>query len=67
MWPMKKDEEMIMERTKMKMQRRVKGVTLWDRMRSTDMRKELRVEGIVDKMREGRLGWYGHCKRKGKR
>ena len=64
---MKKDEEMIMERTKMKMLRRIKRVTLWDRMRSTDMRKELRVEGIVDKMREGRrLEWYGHCKRKEK-
>ena len=39
-----------MGKTEMKMLRRIKEVTLTDGMRSTDIRKELRMERIADGM-----------------
>ena len=39
---------------------RIKGVTLRDRVKSVDIRKELVVSSIQEKVREMRLGWYGH-------
>ena len=34
-----------------------------DRVRSVDIRKELRVSSIHEKVREMRLRWYGHMQR----
>ena len=41
----------------------INGVTLRDRVRSVDIRKELRVSSIHEKVREMRLRWYGHMQR----
>ena len=38
-------------------------MTLRDRMRSEDIRRELRVESITTKIRTARLRWYGHVRR----
>ena len=40
--------------------RRIKGVTLRDRVKSVDIRKELGVSSILEKVREMRLCWCGH-------
>ena len=47
----------------MRMLRRIKGVTLRDRIKSVDIRKELDVSNIQEKVREMRLRWYGHMQR----
>ena len=62
-WTVRKKEEQIIEKTEMKMLRRIKGVTLRDRVKSVDIRKELGVSSIQEKVREMRLRWYGHMQR----
>ena len=47
----------------MRMLRRIKGVTLRDRVKSVDIRKELGVSSIQEKVREMRLRWYGYMQR----
>ena len=47
----------------MRMLRRIKGVTLRDRIKSVDIRKELGVSSIQEKVKEMRLHWYGHIQR----
>ena len=58
-----KKEEQILEKTEMRMLRRIKGVTLRDIVKSVDIRKELGVSSIQEKVREMRLRWYGHMQR----
>ena len=46
--------------TEMKMLRRINGITLKDKQRNEDIRAELKVVNILDKVRQARLRWYGH-------
>ena len=62
-WTVRQKEEQIFEKTEMRMLRRIKGVTLRDKEKSVDIRKELGVNGIHQKVREIRLCWYGHMQR----
>ena len=48
----------------MRMLRRIKGVTVKDKMKSDGIRKELGVGSIKSKDRESRLRWLGHVHRK---
>ena len=52
-WTVRKKEEQILEKTEMRMLRRIKGVTL----------RELGVNSIQEKVREMRLRWYGQMQR----
>ena len=47
----------------MRMLRIMKGVTLRDKVKSVDIRKELGVNSITEKVIEMRLRWYGHMQR----
>ena len=40
-WTVRKKEEQILKKTEMRMLRRIKGVTLRDRVKSVDIRKTL--------------------------
>ena len=62
-WTVRKKEEQILEKTEKMMLRRIKGVTLKDKVKSVDIRKELGVTSIQEKAREMRLRWYGHMQR----
>ncbi|GFS27375.1 hypothetical protein ElyMa_005263000 [Elysia marginata] len=44
--------------------RRIKGLTLKDKMKSEDIRKELGVGSVKSKARESRLRWFGHVHRR---
>ena len=45
-WTFRKKEEQILEKTEMRMFRRIKVVTLRDKVKSVDIRKELEVNSI---------------------
>ena len=62
-WTVRKKEEQILEKTEMRMLRRIKGVILRDKVKSVDLRKELGVISIQEKVKEMRLHWYGHMQR----
>ena len=62
-WTVREKEGQFLEKTEMRMLRRIKGVTLRDKVKSVDIRKELGVNSIQDKVREMRLRWYGHMQR----
>ena len=63
-WATGVKEENILKKTEMRMLRRIKGVTVKDKMKSEDIRKELGVGSIKSKARESRLRWFGHVHRK---
>ena len=49
------------EKTDMRMLKRIKSVTLRDKIKSVDIKTELAVN--ITKVREIRLHWYGHRQR----
>ena len=53
-----------MERTEMRMIRWLCGVSVKESQPSTELRRRLCVEAIVDVTRRRRLGWHGHAERK---
>ena len=58
-WTVRKKEEQILEKTEMRILRRITGVTLRDKVKSVAIRKELGVNSIQEKVREMRIRWYG--------
>ena len=63
-WTLRKKEEQLLERTEMKMLRRILGVTLRDKIRNEEIRRRTRVTSIVKKVEIGRLRWFGHVVRR---
>jgi len=60
-WTLERREEKRLEKTEMRMLRRILGLTLRDKKRNDDIRRILRVACITDKVREARLRWLiGH-------
>ena len=62
-WTVRKKEEQILEKTEMRILRSIKGVILRDKAKSVDIRNELGVNSMQEKVREMRLRWYGHMQR----
>lgn len=62
-WTVRWKEERMLKITETKMLCHIVGVTLWDRKRSGDIRRELRVDSITNKTQLARLRWYGHLQR----
>ena len=62
-WTVGKKEEQILEKTDNRMLRRIKGVTLRDKVNSLDIRKELGVNSLKEKVRDMKLCGYGHMER----
>ncbi|XP_047499241.1 uncharacterized protein LOC125045798 [Penaeus chinensis] len=54
-WTMGKKEERILEATEMRMVKRIKGVTLRER---TDIRRELEMSDINEKVKVIRMRWH---------
>ena len=62
-WTVGNKEEHILEKTEMRMLRRIKGVALRCKLKTVDIRTELRMNSTQEKVREMRLHWYGHMQR----
>ena len=54
-----KKKEKILGLTEMRMLQRIRGVTLKARRRNKEIRKELMVANILEKVRDMRSRWFG--------
>ncbi|KAD3069016.1 hypothetical protein E3N88_36896 [Mikania micrantha] len=63
-WPIKKNQARKLETAEMRMLRWMCGHTRIDRIRNEVFRERLQVANISDKVREGRLRWFGHVRRR---
>ncbi|GJZ32301.1 retrovirus-related pol polyprotein LINE-1 [Tanacetum coccineum] len=63
-WPIMKAQTTRVEVAELRMLRWICGKTMIDMIPNGVFRAELDVDSIVDKMREGRLRWFGHVKRR---
>ncbi|KAD7116787.1 hypothetical protein E3N88_04055 [Mikania micrantha] len=63
-WPIKKIQARKLETTEMRMLRWMSGHTRIDRIRKEVIRERLGVACISNKVREGRLRWFGHVRRR---
>ncbi|GJX24994.1 reverse transcriptase domain-containing protein [Tanacetum coccineum] len=63
-WPITKALANRMEVTELRMLRWTCGKTLLDMIPNGVYRAQLEVETIINKMREGRLRWFGHVRRR---
>ncbi|KAE8716647.1 putative peroxygenase 4-like isoform X1 [Hibiscus syriacus] len=59
-WAIKKDHVRRMEAAEMRMLRWACGRTLWDMTPNSAIRMSLGVVLVSEKLREGRLRWFGH-------
>ncbi|XP_059298098.1 uncharacterized protein LOC132050750 [Lycium ferocissimum] len=59
-WPVKKAHVQKMKVAEMRMLIWMCGHTRRDRIRNEVIRDKMDVASVVDKMREGRLRWFGH-------
>ena len=62
-WAVKEEHVKKLEVAEMRCLRAIKGVTRRERMRNEDIRQELKVTELTEKIQESRLRWYGHVKR----
>ena len=63
-WAVKEEHMKKLEVAEMRCLRAVRGVTRRDRRRNDEVRNEVGVTEIREKIRESRLRWYGHVKRR---
>ncbi|KAD7477013.1 hypothetical protein E3N88_00149 [Mikania micrantha] len=63
-WPIKKNQTRKLETAEMRMLRWICGHTMLDRIRNEVFRERLEVANIWDKVREGRLRWFGYVRRR---
>ena len=63
-WPMKKTQVQRLMVAKMKMIRWMCGYTRMDRISNRAIRGLVKVAPIEDKLREIRLRWFGHVRRR---
>ncbi|GJV34735.1 hypothetical protein Tco_1395135 [Tanacetum coccineum] len=63
-WPIMKAQANRMEVEELRMLRLTCGKTMLDMIPNRVFRAELEVESIIHKMRKGRMGWFGHVKRR---
>lgn len=65
-WPAATKHEQTLHTMEMRMLRWCLGLTRWDHVMNTDIRKQLGIAPITEKMQGARLQWYGHVVRSDK-
>ena len=63
-WPVRKENEVALQRAEMRMVRCMCGVKLQDRVPSKELRGRLELEDIISVLQRNRLRWYGHVLQK---
>jgi len=63
-WPVRKENEVALQRAEMSMVRWICIVTVKDRVLSKQLRERLGIDHIVLILQQNRLRWYGHVLRK---
>jgi Reverse transcriptase (RNA-dependent DNA polymerase) len=63
-WSLSKKEEKMIAVAEMRMLRWMSGISLMEHIRNEAVREKLKIRAIQDKMREQRLRWYGHVRRR---
>jgi len=63
-WPIKKNQVQTLMVAEMRMIRRICGYTRLDRIKNVVIRERVGVTPLEEKMRETRLRWFGHAKRR---
>ncbi|KAH0461941.1 hypothetical protein IEQ34_009516 [Dendrobium chrysotoxum] len=63
-WPLKEKHNSKLSVAEMRMLRWMSGFTLRDRIRNEHIREKVGVALVEDKIRESRLRWFGHVKRR---
>ncbi|KAF3623633.1 putative 60S ribosomal protein L18-1 [Capsicum annuum] len=64
-WPVKNSHIKKLKVAQMRMLRWMCGLTRGDRVRNETIWQKMGVTSVEDKMREGRLRWFGHVMRRG--
>jgi len=59
-WPVRKENEVELQRAEMRMVRWMCGVKSQDRVPSKELRGRLELEDIISVLEWNRLRWYGH-------
>ena len=62
-WVMTKRVRSQAQASKMRFLRRIEGVTLYNKVRSSEIRKSLNIEPLVLRMERSQLRWFGHVSR----
>ncbi|KAF3658233.1 putative protein ASPARTIC PROTEASE IN GUARD CELL 1-like [Capsicum annuum] len=63
-WPVKRFYIQKLRVVEMRMFCWMCGLIRWDKVRNEIIREKMRVTSVEDKMREGRLRWFGHVMRR---
>ena len=62
-WTLTEPMKSKVQAAEMKVLRLIKGVTLFDKQRNEDIRRELGVKSVLDVIQQTQLRWYGHVMR----
>jgi len=63
-WPVRKENEVALQRAEMRMVRWMCGMKLQDRISSKGLKERLGLDDIFLVLQQKRLQWYGHVLRK---
>ena len=63
-WPVRKENEVALQRAEMRMVRWMCNVKVKDRVPSKELRERLGIDDIVLILQQNRLHWYGHVLQK---
>jgi len=59
-WPVRKENEVAIQRAEMRMVRWICNVKVKDRVPSKELRERLGIDDIILILQQNRLRWYGH-------
>ncbi|VFR02807.1 unnamed protein product [Cuscuta campestris] len=63
-WAFKKTHVRRLHAAEMRMLRWISGKTRWDRISNEVIRRQADMAPVEDKLREARLKWFGHVRRR---
>jgi len=63
-WPVRKENEVALQRAEMRMVTWMCGIKLKDRFPSKELRERLGIDDMALVLQQDRLRWYGHVLRK---